>query len=373
MQIADFPDLPAVLRNAVVRALSAQHEGRLFEADRLYQQMARRKPLHPLLAHTIAGFLLLKGDLLGAWPLFERRLDLPYYTHRPFEKLSQPVWTGDPIPNERLLIFADLGLGDTILAARFLPWVRQRVGAFSMQVKRGTVPFWRRLFPDAEISALGDPLPDCDWRINLFSLPAVYGAQPQNMPLPPYVDVDEDERARWRDRLGGGFKVGLSWQGNPDHVRDFERSIPLDKFIPILRDKDLHRNDVRFFSLQVDHGRDQLHESLTDIAVEDLAAEIMENNDPLNSSAALVAELDLVIAVDSALANLAGAMDGPFWLPTYKIPDWRWTTFPDLDADNPRPSSWYSSARIYRCGERGKWEPVIEEMRSDLVALTTAR
>ena len=370
MQISEFPDLPQVLRQATMRALTAQHEGRLFEADRLFHQIAVKRPLHPLLAYTASGFRLLKGDCAGAWALAERRLELPYYTHRPFAHMDAPMWDGSPMPDGRLLIFCDLGLGDTILLARFLPWVQARVGGLAMQVNTGTAAFWRHRLPDAEISGINDPLPACTARINMFCLPRLFGATAENMPPPGYIHSRADERAHWRARLSGDIKVGLSWQGNPDHVRDFERSIPFDRLRAILDDPVLRGAGVRFFSLQLHQGRTDAADAIAAGEIEDLTPGIMAR-DPLEASAALIDELDLVIAVDSALANLAGAMNRPFWLPTYKVPDWRWRNYPSLDFAAPLPSPWYGSARVFACGERQVWEPVVADMHKNLRDVAT--
>ena len=350
-----------------MRAIAAQHDGRLFEADRLYAQMVRHTHLHPLIANTAAGFCLLKGDFAAAWSLFEKRLDLPYYTHRPFAALPQPYWAGNDASGKRLLIFCDLGLGDTLLLARFLPWVRERVGAVALQVNPGTAAFWRRRLPDAEINEINDPLPACDLRINSFCLPRLYRADAANIPGPGYIRSSEDERAFWHDRLGArsGLKVGLTWQGNPDHVRDFERSIPFDHLRQIIEDPILRDAGVNFYSLQLNHGRNDVAELAAKGRVDDLADDMLAR-DPLEASAALTDELDLLITVDSALANLAGAMDRPFWLPTYKVPEWRWRIYPSVDFTEPVAAPWYGAETLFTCRERQDWAPVMADMLTAL-------
>ena len=371
MQISDFPELPAVLQQAVLRALTAQYDGQLFEADRLYQQIVRRKPLHPLMANTAAGFFLLKGDFATAWNLFRHRLDLPYYTHRRFAKLPQPMWTGETVPEGRLLIFCDMGLGDTILLARFLPQVLERVGSLALQVNPGTGAFWQRRWPQVEVRERDDPFPDCDMRLNMFCLPRLLGADVDTLPEPGYLQASEEERAFWRARLSDdrGLKVGLNWQGNPDHVRDAERSIPISALKPMIEDAGLRTSGVRFYSLQLHDGHDDADDLVSAGAMTSLSSE-MSARDPLEASAALVEELDLVITIDSALANLAGAIDRPFWLPTYKVPDWRWATYPDLELENPQSSPWFNAQCLYRCAERGDWQPMIRAMTDDLARLT---
>jgi hypothetical protein len=372
MLVTDFPDLPPTLRNALVRATEHQHEGRLFEADALFRQLARQLPLHPLTAHSAGGFELLKGNFAAAWDMFEHRLQLPYYTHRPFARMDAPYWTGEAMPDGRLLVFSDLGLGDAILLARFMPWVAGRVGRVLFHANEGTAAFWRAQFPDAEVRELNDPLPDCDARINMFCLPRLFGADAETMPGPGYIRADDALRRTWKERLDGSFSVGLCWQGNPDHARDFERSMPLAALLPMIGDPALAAAGVRFHSLQVAHGRDQLAGLPEGASVIDLGDDIMAADDPLGASAALVAELDLVIAIDSALANLAGAMNRPFWLPTCHVPDWRWRIFPDLDLASPKPAPWYESARVFACAVRGQWDDVAGEMRSALTETVRA-
>ncbi|MEK9673583.1 MAG: hypothetical protein VW268_13955 [Rhodospirillaceae bacterium] len=370
MQQADIAQLPKIVSDALFRAVGEWNSGDLSAAGATFGKLLAQRVVHPIVAYAAAGFMMAKGDMARAWALYERRLNLSYYTHRPFAMLDRPYWDGAPMKDARLLIFADMGLGDTILMARFLPWAENQVGGLALQVNKGSANFWRHRFPAVAVSELGDPLPDCDVKLNIFCLPRLYGASPDTLPRAPYLSPRDGLRAEWRGRLGEGFNVGISWQGNPSHMRDNERSIPLGRFVRMAADPDLAAAGVNFYSLQVGDGREELvrMSSAVDDRFTDLGADIMASDDPLGASAALAAELDLVIAVDSTLANLCGAMGLNFWLPTYTQPEWRWCIYPSLDPAQPETAPWYGSQTPYPYHERWQVDASVLDMHNDLRA-----
>lgn len=370
MEAAKIPDLPEVQRQALDRAIVHQHSGRFFEAEMIYKQLMQRpSSVHPACAFMTGNFNLLTGDYAKAWPLFERRLEVDYYTRQALHAHEAPYWQGEALGDGTLLVVVDQGLGDTIMLARFLPWVAERAGRVILQVNDGTAPFWRHRFPDFQIGELRDPLPPCDAQVNLFSLPLLFGARPDTIPEPGYLQASSEDVAHWRARTAGdGFTVGLCWQGNPKHIRDFERSIPLKALEPVLR-----LPGFRFFGLQVVHGTEQVAALPDGLDFTDLGPEIMASEQPLEASAALVTCLDLIISVDSTLANLAGAMDEAVWIPAYKVPEWRWCMFPERVLDKPERAPWYRSQRLFTCRERGEWAAPVAAIADALLENSKAK
>ena len=77
-----------------------------------------------------------------------------------------------------------------------------------------------------------------------------------------------------------------------------------------------------------------------------------------------MANCDLIITSDTAIAHLAGALGCPTWVVLKKIPDWRWM----LDRND---SPWYPNMKLYRQKERDNWEEVFETIKNDLQSLIT--
>jgi ADP-heptose:LPS heptosyltransferase len=188
----------------------------------------------------------------------------------------------------------------------------------------------------------------------MLSLPLVFGTRLATIPREtPYLCASAQAVANWSARLPPKTRprIGLAWSGRPEHNNDQNRSIDLASFLSPLEGADATlvslQRDIRAADAIVLKGRsDVIHfgEELKDFA----------------DTAALAANLDLVIAVDTSVAHLAGALAKPVWVLLPFIPDWRWL----LDRND---SPWYPTARLFRQPEFGDWGSVIEALRHELM------
>jgi hypothetical protein len=188
-----------------------------------------------------------------------------------------------------------------------------------------------------------------------MSLPLAFKTNLQTIPAKvPYLTVSENVIEKWRAKLTGtDIKVGIAWAGNPNHVQDLERSIPLKNLLPILG-----VNGVRYFSLQKDL-RDGDEEILNaNSQIERLDLEINDFQD----TAAIMMSLDLMLSCDTSLVHLGGALGKPFWVLLPFNPDWRWL----LDRSD---SPWYPTVRLFRQTTRGEWSTVIDDVCVELEKL----
>lgn len=190
----------------------------------------------------------------------------------------------------------------------------------------------------------------------LGDLPALVGADIGNVATAgPYLHADPVAAAEWAGRLAricpaGRRRVGLIWQGNPAQPCEPERSIPLRRLVPLLS-----RSDLSVVSLQHDHGLDQLELLPDAIRPVSLGPEFRHFGD----TAAVMANLDLIVTTCTGPAHLAGALGRPTWLMLKKVPDWRWL------ADGPT-TAWYPSMRLFRQARAGEWEPVVKAVTAAL-------
>jgi hypothetical protein len=215
----------------------------------------------------------------------------------------------------------------------------------------------RRLPALEKLLARGDALPDFDLQCPLLSLPRAFGTTLATIPAAvPYLSADPEAIARWRSRLGDGpaLKVGFAWAGSPLHRNDARRSIAIEALAPLLR-----LAGVRWFSLQVGERAADLAR-LPGGLVTDLAPELAD----FAETAAAVHNLDLVIAVDTAVAHLAGALARPAWVLLRERPDWRWLLARE---DSP----WYPSLRLFRQRRAGHWPEVVARVQAALAAMAT--
>jgi hypothetical protein len=189
-----------------------------------------------------------------------------------------------------------------------------------------------------------------------MSLPRFLGFTPQTVPagLPPLA-AEPQRKAQWQQRLGPGFKVAIRWQGSPLGIIDKGRSLPLRHFARLA---DIP--GVRLISLQKGTGVEQLDDVP---AVESFAG--LDADGAFLDSAAIIANCDLVISSDTAVAHLAGAMGGRAWTVLKYVPDWRWLTG---RTDTP----WYPAMALYRQLRLDDWDEVFGRIAGDLARLADA-
>ena len=291
-----------------------------------------------------------RGDFQAAWPEYEWRWKRRGFSRPAF---GQPLWDGSNLNGQTILLFAEQGLGDTLQFIRYVPFVR-RLGARVLVQCQG--PLLRLLATCWGINRLvreGDSLPPFDVQIPLLSLPRIFRSTLATIPANiPYLCADPDSSVHWRSQLSSlkGFKVGIAWQGNPEHQRDRRRSVGLLTFEPLARVP-----GVRLVSLQKGPGSEQLRDIEDRLSVLDVADRLGDFAD----TAALLSNLDLVITVDTAVAHLAGALGIPVWVVLPLDPDWRWL----LDRQD---SPWYPSMRLFRQTAWGDWTGVFERVTEAL-------
>jgi tetratricopeptide (TPR) repeat protein len=271
----------------------------------------------------------------------------------PPRNYMQPLWRGEPLDNRAILLHAEQGMGDIVQFLRYAPLVAARGGRVTLQAPAAVARLARASLGDrAQVVVEGDALPAFDLHCPLLSLPLAFATTLDTIPGDtPYLSADPAAAALWRERLGegAGLKVGLVWAGNPRHKNDHNRSIAFDRLAPLFG-----AEGVRWFSLQVGERRADLARLPTG-TIADLSDGLVD----LADTAAAISALDLVIAVDTAVAHLAGALAKPVWLLVPLAPDWRWLIGRD---DSP----YYPTARLFRQPARGDWDSVASRVREAL-------
>lgn len=306
---------------------------------------------HPHARFGEALALLALGRLGEGFAAYEARWADPRFA-ADLREYGAPPWLGDgDIAGRTVLVHAEQGLGDTLQFVRYLAPLRRRAARVVLEAQAPLVALLRPL-ADTVIAA-GDPLPPYDQHVPLLSLPLAFGTELAGIPatvpyLPPPVP-----RAEAR---GPGLNVALTFAGSPDHPEDRLRSLPASLLAPIADLAGLTLHVVQRDMGEADRAwlRAQPNLRRHDDALADFTA-----------TAALLAALDLVVSVDTAVAHLAGALGLPVWILVQHAADFRWLRERD---DSP----WYPSARLFRQGPDRRWEPVIDAVARALRRATAA-
>lgn len=297
---------------------------------------------------------LLDGDLERGWPDYQWRRRKPAYAGLD-DAFRQPMWLGQaPLNGASIVLHAEQGYGDTLQLCRYAPLLAQQGAHVMLRVQPALVTLLGTLAGVSCVIGDDQPLPGADYHCPLMSLPLALRTTLATLPAgTPYLSADPALAPEWQARLGPAAapRIGLAWAGNSGHDNDQLRSVTLPDMRRVLAP------GFDFISLQQDlRAADRL---------------LLERDGDIRSyaghqtdfaqTAALVAQLDLVICVDTAIAHLAGALGKPVWLLLPFAPDWRWML---ERSDSP----WYPTMRLFRQPRHGDWRTVLDEVRAALAA-----
>jgi Flp pilus assembly protein TadD len=324
--------------------ISLTDAGRNNEAIVACSEAIRLRPNFPQAHLNIAICRLRKGEMQKAWPDYEWRLKTK--SPVPFRAFVQPQWAGEALTGKTILVHADGGFGDAIQFVRYAPMIAQRGGRVILECQPELARLFQGITGIEEILTRGQKFPPFDLHCPLMSLPRAFATDLNSIPATGrYLALDSDLQRTWADRLGSPGarrRIGLRWSGKQNFHKLRNPSIPPQELTPLTQTK-----DAIFYALQPPEPPSlnlvDFSPQLTDFA----------------QTAALIAHLDLVITIDTAVAHLAGALAKPVWLMLPKAADWRWLL-------NRSDSPWYPTMRLFRQPEFGDWASVVRNISETL-------
>jgi tetratricopeptide (TPR) repeat protein len=339
--------------------LALRGQGRFADSLAIWRRAVQLMPKDALAHVNLAMALLTEGDFAQGWAEFRWRMRLTDEMHRIGPRqMNRPRWDGAPFPGKTLLVHGEQGYGDNIQFVRLCAQAKARGGSVVFACRRelerllaSCAGIDRVLVPQADDPDQKLDLSDLahDLQLPLMDLPHALGLTLDALPGPlPYLAPDTAAQARWAAYpWATGFKVGLVWAGSSTHANDHNRSIGFDRFARLLGVP-----GVTYYSLQKERREAAAGSDLIDLGpqLEDFA-----------DTAAALEHLDLLIAVDTSIVHLAGALARPVWTLLPAVCDWRW-----LRATERSP--WYPSLRLYRQPQPGAWDQVIDRVAVDLHA-----
>ncbi|ASW00296.1 tetratricopeptide repeat protein [Paraburkholderia aromaticivorans] len=327
-------------------------QGRLDEEEGFYRQALALDPHYADAHQNLAWLLLKRGDYTQGWAEFALR-----WRKSDYDAIAVPgvaEWRGEPLAGRRLLLVGEQGFGDHFQFLRFASVLAQRGATVDLCVREPLLPLVERI-AGVHRAVSGKPGGEYDFWVPMMSVPSCLGTDLASLPADvPYLFAEETKLEAWRKRLGAANgskrKVGLVWAGSPTFGNDRYRSMTLAELSTLSE-----LENVTWYALQKGPAHAQLADAPPAFRAHDFTAEL----DSFEDTAALIMNLDLVIAVDTAVAHLAGALGKPVWLLLPANSDWRWL---ETRSDSP----WYPGMRLFRQAVLGDWAPVVGEVTQAL-------
>lgn len=338
-------------------------QGRYEEALAEYDAALRIDPQHPQAHWNKALTLLALGRLEHGWQEYEWGFAAG---ERGSAYSPYPLWDGKPLDGRHILIQSEQGIGDEIMFASCIPDAMGGAGRCVVECDPRLASLFARSFPGAQVigrakddqQAWLSKVRDMDVKLSAGSLPRIYRSTMDAFPRHHgYLAPDPALAARWRERLGqtgSGMKVGISWRGGGNEQVRRQRTLDLAAWRPVLR-----LPDVTFINLQYDLRPGELERAAQDMQV--MVHHWAESNlfTDLESVAALMACLDMIVSVDNSTVHLAGALGRPVLALLPLIADWRWMV-------GREDSPWYPSVKLLRQPAAGEWGPVLDRVVSEI-------
>ncbi|MBF0246980.1 MAG: tetratricopeptide repeat protein [Alphaproteobacteria bacterium] len=327
------------------------YRDRLDEASTFFQQAITLEPDYGEARFELGLSQLLHGDFAHGWENYawRRRMSAHPLMKRQYDK---PLWDGGDLTGKTIYLYPEQGMGDTIQFVRFAKDVADRGGRVILETPKALEPLLRTVEGPNDVIVDSAAAPAFDCHASLMDLGGILRVTPENASgRAPYLRAPDSAMEAWSGRIANDetLRVGMVWGGNPNHKQDAIRSIPADMFSSFA---DIP--GVSLYSLQV--GRDGEAEQAFAGKIIDLAPFLTD----FGQTAAAMMQLDLVIAVDTSAAHLAGALGRPVWTLVQKVPDWRWLR-------EGSESYWYPTMRLFRQHKLDSWVEAVEDVRAALM------
>ena len=299
---------------------------------------------------------LLSGDYVRGWPAYEARHNFEHLKGT-IPNYTWPVWNGEDLQGKTIFVRGEQGHGDIIQFVRFIQNLKNIGATVTVQVTNGLIPLIQSSEIGRGVRVIGyaeNPGDVFDYWLPIMSLPGKLNVRVDNLPtVIQYLNPDPALVADWRRNLGvkNRLRVGFAWSGRRDSWINQHKSMPFETMLGLIRS----HADYEWYNLQTDCTAEEEKE-LVSAGVRCFPGGVNSFAD----TAALVANLDVVVSVDTATAHLAAALGKPTWIMLNNYaPCWRWLLNRD---DTP----WYATARLFRQPVMGDWATVVERIKLHL-------
>ncbi|HZZ01995.1 tetratricopeptide repeat protein [Paraburkholderia sp.] len=338
--------------NLVCLGGSLGAQGRLDEEEGFYRHALALDPNYADAHQNLAWLLLKRGDYRQGWAEYAKR-----WRKSDYEAIVVPgvaEWHGEPLDGRRVLVVGEQGFGDHFQFLRYARVLEQLGATVDICVREPLLPLVERI-PGVHRAFSGTPDGQYDFWVPMMSVPSCVGTELSTIPAKvPYIFADKAKIKAWRKRMDAAGKskrkVGLVWSGSPTFGNDRYRSMALADLGALSE-----LENVAWYALQKGPAHAQLEDAPEAFRAHDFTADLTNFDD----TAALIMNLDLVIAVDTGVAHLAAALGKPVWVLLPANSDWRWL---EERSDSP----WYPAMKLFRQTTLGNWAPVVKRVSEEL-------
>jgi len=332
-------------------------KGDFDQAQILLDNVLNLQPNHPIANWNQSLLQLIQGDFKKGFLNYEGRWELDAYF---LPEMKNPQWDGSHPSGKKILVLAEQGWGDQIQFCRYIDLLTNLGAQVIFACPPRSTILFSSLKSTAQLIERNKPLPEYDYYIPLISLPLIFKTELHSIPNNiPYLFADTQRSLFWHNKLGddGRLKVGISWKEDIGSEPDSEyRNVPYSAFNSVASVP-----DIRFIALPLTFPENYV-ENQNSI---EWYTSSRDKDGVFVDTMAIMDNLDLVIAPDSAYIHLAAAMGKRTWTMLNKASEWRWLT-------DRNDSPWYPTMKLFRQSELGNWDDVLTKICDKLQTLQTS-
>ncbi|MBF0194184.1 MAG: tetratricopeptide repeat protein [Magnetococcales bacterium] len=342
--------------------LALKEQGDMDAGIKNLQKAVEIKPDYADARHNLSLMELVNGDFINGWKNYSWRWKIDQFDFKRYDKHKQKLWKGEDIANKRTLVWSEQGIGESIIFSSIIADLVKLKADVVLECDKRLIPLFSRSINSIKCVKKQDPkiinaqnnefdfiVPEgdlCRWlRPDINSFPK----------SDAHLIADQKLKKSLRKKYQKKNKkllVGISWNSKNSNHKN--KSITLKQLRPLLGIK-----GVTFVNLQYGETKDELKESTKKTGVKIITDNTVDQMKDLDSFAAQIAAMDLVVTISNTTAHMAGALGVPTLLMLDKSPLWYWL----LKGKN---SPWYSSIRLFRQKKLGEWKDVITEVKQEV-------
>jgi len=327
--------------------------GLLKEAQPYFEKVLETHPDHAMSHYRLAEIELAHGNFEEGFKKFEWR----EHNKKDTRDLKTKRWNGSDVKGKTVLLRSEYGLGDTIQFIRYAQYLKEQGATVIVEAQKPLIPLLSQCEYIDKIVPIFAQTPDFDFQIPLMSCAHICKTTKKTIPLKiPYITPNKTLTESMNLKLAQDkFKIGLCWTGNLSYDKSLtpfcKRAVHPSLFKSLAT-----LDNVIIYSLQTDEINKTLPKDMP-ITIFDEHFDVV--NGPFMDTAAVIANLDLVITIDTSIAHLAGALGKPVWVLLPHVPDWRWML-------GREDSPWYPTMKLFRQKNPGDWPSVINTVYNEL-------
>lgn len=324
------------------------------KAKKIYDKI-KDKINDPDMLYSYACFQLSQKNFDEYYKHYDARFITKYEPVK-YPNFNKPKWKGEQCTqNKTLLIHYEGGFGDIILFSRHINDVKNLFRKIIFIIKPELKDIIQNSFPDIIVKTDANNL-KFDYHVPLSYIPGILKKYPTKDEREKWIKPDNQKIKEYKKYFDNNkFNIGIFYDSTKNFIKRFS---DLETFMPLA-----YIDKVQLYSLHVDKEDIELNYIDDNVHIENLGKHFKDFSD----TAAAIENCDLIIATDSSVLNLAGAMGKKTFGLFSEFAECRWYKLEGEDV------GWYKSVKPFHAEHENNFKPEIAKICKEIEILRNVK